>query len=80
MNAHFLSMAAAVGMTSAIMNPLHKEDMDAIRAANTLNGHDPDCTNWLSANRPVPAEGEGARGRRRGGRRRASGSADAPAE
>ncbi len=70
MNAHFLSMAAAVGMTSAIMNPLHKEDMDAIRAANTLNGHDPDCSEWLRANRPVSAEGE-AGGRRRGGRRRA---------
>lgn len=69
MNAHFLSMASAVGMTSAIMNPLHKEDMDAIRAANTLNGHDPDCGEWLRANRPAGAEGEG--GRRRGGRRRA---------
>ncbi len=69
MNAHFLSMASAVGMTSAIMNPLHKEDMDAIRAANTLNGHDPDCSEWLRANRPVAADGEG--GRRRGGRRRA---------
>lgn len=69
MNAHFLSMASAVGMTSAIMNPLHKEDMDAIRAANTLNGHDPNCGEWLRANRPVAAEGEA--GRRRGGRRRA---------
>jgi 5-methyltetrahydrofolate--homocysteine methyltransferase len=68
MNAHFLSMAAAMGMTSAIMNPLHKEDMDAIRAANTLNGHDPDCMNWLAANRPAGVEGE--RGRRQGGRRR----------
>ena len=70
MNAHFLSMAAAVGMTSAIMNPLHKEDMDAIWAANTLNGHDPDCSEWLRVNRPVAAEGEA--GRRRGGRRRGS--------
>lgn len=68
MNAHFLSMAAAMGMTSAIMNPLHKEDMDAVRAANTLNGFDPDCMNWLMANRPVGADGES--GRRRGGRRR----------
>lgn len=71
MNAHFLSMAAAMGMTSAIMNPLHKEDMDAIRAANTLNGHDPDCSEWLKANRPQGAGSE-AGGRRRGGRRRAS--------
>ncbi|MBU2531263.1 MAG: methyltetrahydrofolate cobalamin methyltransferase [Alphaproteobacteria bacterium] len=69
MNAHFLSMAAAMGMTSAIMNPLHKEDMDAIRAANTLNGFDPDCREWLNASRPVGADGDD--GRRRGGRRRA---------
>ena len=76
MNAHFLSMAAAVGMTSAIMNPLHREDMDAIRAANTLNGHDPDCLNWLAANRPGAGEGEAGEGagRRRGGRRRAAGA------
>ena len=32
MNGHFLSMAATAGMTSAIMNPLHMEDMNAIRA------------------------------------------------
>jgi len=78
MNAHFLSMAAAVGMTSAIMNPLHKEEMDAIRAANTLNGFDPDCMAWLKANRPVEldggfhnADGTVRRGRREGRRRRA---------
>jgi 5-methyltetrahydrofolate--homocysteine methyltransferase len=76
MNAHFLSMAAAVGMTSAIMNPLHKEDMDAIRAANTLNGFDPDCMAWLKANRDPAAAGEGA-GRRRG--RRGGGEAGAVA-
>ncbi|MDX5361827.1 MAG: methyltetrahydrofolate cobalamin methyltransferase, partial [Alphaproteobacteria bacterium] len=51
MNAHFLSMAACAGMTSAIMNPLHKEEMDGVRAANTLNGVDPDCRAWLTANR-----------------------------
>lgn len=68
MNAHFLSMAAAMGMTSAIMNPLHKEDMDAIRAANTLNGFDLDCMAWLRANRD-PAAGAGGEGGRRRGRR-----------
>ncbi len=66
---HFISMAAAMGMTSAIMNPLHSEQMMAVLAANVLNGHDPDCAQWLQANRPKPPEGaEG--GRRRGGRRR----------
>ncbi|MEO1720487.1 MAG: methyltetrahydrofolate cobalamin methyltransferase [Pseudomonadota bacterium] len=75
MNAHFLSMAAAMGMTSAIMNPLHREDMEAIRAANTLNGFDPDCRGWLTANRPVASgDGDGRR-ERRSGRRRAAASA-----
>ncbi len=66
---HFISMAAGMGMTSAIMNPLHAEQMVAVQAANVLNGHDPDCANWLTANRPPAPEGEQS-GRRRGGRRR----------
>lgn len=74
MNAHFLAMSSVAGMTSAIMNPLHKEEMDGIRAADVLNGHDPDCLNWLKANRPVEdgnaESGEGRRGRRGGERRR----------
>lgn len=75
---HFLSMAAAVGMTSAIMSPLHAEQMNAIRAANVLNGFDPDCGNWLSANRPQVEGGEEAGGRRggRSGRRRARTSSE----
>ncbi len=66
---HFISMSAAMGMTSAIMNPLHPEQMIAVQAANVLNGHDPDCAAWLVANRPATPEGEQT-GRRRGGRRR----------
>ncbi len=70
-NAHFLSMAAGAGMTSAIMNPLHKEEMDGIRAANMLNARDPDCRAWLAANRdPNAPAGEGGRHRGREGRRR----------
>ena len=77
MNGHFLSMAAAAGMTSAIMNPLHDEDMNAVRAANVLLGHDPDCRIWLQANRePAPEGAEGGEGRRgRGERRRRRASA-----
>ncbi len=67
---HFISMAAAMGMTSVSMNPLHAEQMLAVRAANVLNGHDPDCAAWLDANRPPAPEGEAAGGRRRGGGRR----------
>ncbi|HHS82497.1 MAG TPA: methyltetrahydrofolate cobalamin methyltransferase, partial [Devosia sp.] len=73
---HFISMAAAMGMTSAIMSPLHDEQMTAVRAANVLNGHDPDCGAWLAANRPPSPDGEGGDAggrRRRGGRRRARG-------
>lgn len=74
LNGHFLSMAIACGMTSAIMNPLHAPVMDGVRAGNTLAGHDPDCFAWLSANRPQTGpdgSGDGAakRGGRRGGRR-----------
>lgn len=71
MNAHFLSMAIASGMTSAILNPLHKTVMDGVRAANTLMGHDADCFAWLKANRPASIGGSGSaqRGERRGGRR-----------
>ncbi|MGF1474210.1 MAG: methyltetrahydrofolate cobalamin methyltransferase [Geminicoccaceae bacterium] len=75
-NAHFLSMAICAGMTSAIMNPLHKEEMDGVRAANMLMATDPDCRAWLRANREPAAAGaesdEGRRGRREGRRRRAS--------
>lgn len=67
---HFLAMAAGAGLTSAIMSPLHEEQMNAIRAANVLNGLDPDCAAWLTANRPPAEDGEGGAegGRRRGGR------------
>lgn len=67
---HFIAMAAGAGMTSAIMNPLHEEQMQAVRAANVLNGLDPDCATWLRTNRPQSPEGEAPAGRRRGGRRR----------
>ena len=70
MNAAFLSMAAGAGMTSAIMNPLHAEEMTAIMGANVMNGVDPECRRWISKFREVPAEGSGAR-ERRATRRRA---------
>lgn len=61
LNGHFLSMAASNGLTSAIMNPLHDEDMNAIMAANVLNGVDRDCRAWVRRFRePVPAAVEGA--------------------
>ena len=73
-NAAFLPMAIASGMTSAIMNPTRDAEMHAIRAANLLTNNDPYGAAWIRANKAPLAEGEveaGARGRREGrGRRR----------
>lgn len=82
MNAAFLTMAACAGMTSAIMNPLHEEDMTAVLGADVVLGHDPDCLRWIKRYREVPAgqtadnsAGASEGGRRRSGRRRARGNA-----
>jgi len=64
LNAHFLSMAIASGMTSAITNPLDEGIMQAIRAANVLMGNDENCMAWLQAHRPAGDEGRRRRGRR----------------
>ena len=74
-NAGFLSMAIASGMTSAITNPCHEEIVKAVMAADALMGHDPSCMRWLRKFREVPAATPGAdtdaaRGRREGRRRR----------
>ncbi|HEM47561.1 MAG TPA: methyltetrahydrofolate cobalamin methyltransferase, partial [Alphaproteobacteria bacterium] len=73
MNAAFLSMAIGAGMTSAIMNPLHEEEMTGIRGADVMMGHDPDCMRWIRKYRApaaVEAGGEGGRRDREGRRRR----------
>ena len=69
MNAAFLSMAVGAGMTSAIMNPLHGEEMSAIMGANVMMGADPECRRWIQKYREPVAEGAG-RGGREGRRRR----------
>lgn len=66
LNAAFIGMAIASGMTSAITNPLHADLMQAIRGANVVMGHDPECMAWINSNRPAPAEGQGRRRRRAG--------------
>lgn len=71
--AAFMPMAIGAGMTSAIMNPLHAEDIQAIFGADVMMGHDPNCGNWIRKYRePAPEGAEGAAGDRRGreGRRR----------
>ncbi|MBO6756952.1 MAG: methyltetrahydrofolate cobalamin methyltransferase [Roseibium sp.] len=77
-NAAFIPMVIATGMTSAIMNPCRPQEMEAVRAANVLNGTDPNCQDWImtyrdhkpvAAGSPAPAESAPASGsRRRGGR------------
>ena len=67
LNAAFLSMAAGAGMTSAIMNPLHAEEMTAVMGADVMLGKDSDCRRWLAKFREPSAEaaGRGERRRRR---------------
>ncbi len=50
-NRTFLSMAIALGLDSAIVNPLDKRMMNAILAAEVLIGHDEFCTNYLEYQR-----------------------------
>lgn len=72
LNAAFLCMAAGAGMTSAIMNPLHGEEMAAVRGADVLLGNDPGCGRWVRAYRQPAEEGTQDGGRRRTNRRRAA--------
>jgi 5-methyltetrahydrofolate--homocysteine methyltransferase len=65
LNAAFLPMAIASGMTSAITSPLHDEMRKAVWAADVLMGNDEHCTAWIARNGDSP---EGPQGGRRGGR------------
>lgn len=77
-NASFIPMVIASGMTSAIMNPCRPQEMEAVRAANVLAGTDANCSSWISTYRdynpaagvaPAPAPAPaGKSGGRRGGR------------
>jgi len=72
LNASFLSMLIGAGMTSAITNPLHPEEVTAVMGADVAMGHDENCMRWIQKFREPLTEGqEGARGRREGRRRRA---------
>jgi len=73
-NAAFLPMAIASGMTSAIMNPCRPQEMEMVRAANVLTSADANCADWIRRYREpqadAGAESPVGPGRRRGGRRR----------
>jgi 5-methyltetrahydrofolate--homocysteine methyltransferase len=67
LNATFLAMAIAAGLTSAITNPIESEIKQAILAADVMMGNDENCTTWIMTNRPV---GSGEASSRRTRRRR----------
>lgn len=64
LNAAFIGMAIGAGLTSAITNPMAAELMQAIRGADVMLNHDPQCMRWINAYRETPA-GDAERGRRR---------------
>lgn len=68
LNAAFLSMAMASGMTCAITNPIEEEIRMAIKAADVMMGHDDNCERWLMANRDGAGK-EDRRAERRRARR-----------
>ena len=69
-NAAFLTMAIASGMTSAITSPLHSEVMQAVLGANVMMGNDPNCTKWIEQFRVEAGDGENGNRSRRLTRRR----------
>ncbi|MBS1254713.1 MAG: 5-methyltetrahydrofolate:corrinoid/iron-sulfur protein co-methyltransferase [Deltaproteobacteria bacterium] len=66
-NAAFLTMAIASGLTSAITNPLHVPVMQAVMGADVMMGNDPNCFRWIKKYREPATAGEnnGRRGNRR---------------
>ena len=69
LNAAFLPMAIASGLTSAITSPLHGELLQAIKAADVLMGNDPHCAAWIARHgdgaSAAPAGRRGGRAARR---------------
>lgn len=51
LNATFLAMAIASGMTCAITNPLEESVRKAVLAADVFMGNDENCMSWLRAQR-----------------------------
>ena len=68
-NAVFLTMAIASGLTSAITNPLHNPVLQAVMGADIMMGNDSNCTNWIKKFRVHSPEGEGGEQRERSRRR-----------
>jgi 5-methyltetrahydrofolate--homocysteine methyltransferase len=74
LNATFLAMMIANGLTAAITNPIEPEIKGGILAADLFMGHDENCVTWITATRAAGSGGTGgsdraARQRRREARR-----------
>jgi 5-methyltetrahydrofolate--homocysteine methyltransferase len=65
LNPTFLAMAMGAGLTSAITNPLEAPLMQAVRGADVMLDHDPQCGAWISAYREPSAGGMRTRRSRR---------------
>ena len=72
LNATFLAMAIAAGMTCAITNPLEEHIRKTILAANVMMGNDENCVAWLRAQR-IETTGEDLTDRRSRRERRREG-------
>ena len=66
-NAAFLAMGIASGLTSAITNPLHESVMQSVLGADVMMGNDPNCVRWIKRYRQPVTKGEtgGKREKRR---------------
>ena len=64
LNTAFIAMAIGAGMTSAITNPLEKEIMQSVRAANVVAGNDPECSAWIANYREPSSKARKTRRRR----------------
>ena len=57
LNAAFLSMAAAAGLSSAIINPSDPDVMTAVAASDALLGRDDQSSRWIARTKAFEAEG-----------------------
>lgn len=65
LNSAFISMAIGAGLTSAITNPMAEGLMQAIRGADVIMNHDPQCMKWIASYRKPAKKGAGGGRRRR---------------
>ncbi len=68
-NAAFLTMAMASGLTSAITNPLHDSIMQAVMGGDVMLGKDSNCANWIRKYREPSTENNSSGADRRERRR-----------